>query len=189
MKIFSFHYCRWYKLSSSPTFYARLFRTKVLSKAFMYLHFRFKLILVKEFLHKWAYKNVGEIDQGCRCHVSQRHCVITWKARDIWIKKPFEKKDNNVLKIISKVREFFLSHRHNLKLKQKNVLKVFLKKIEYNSLYKFVLLSHCSFNPDSSLSWTLLWLATSCSHLSSTATVWYPKKGNCIQVCQGSLPS
>jgi hypothetical protein len=36
------------QVSISPTFYVRLFRTKVSRQAFLYLHFRFELFLAQE---------------------------------------------------------------------------------------------------------------------------------------------
>ncbi len=42
--------------SISPTFYAQLFCAKVLREAFLYLHFKFELLLAKEHWHKCAYK-------------------------------------------------------------------------------------------------------------------------------------
>ncbi len=47
----------------SPTFYPRLFCTKVLCKAFLYLHFRFELLLAKEYWRKCAYKMLVKLTQ------------------------------------------------------------------------------------------------------------------------------
>ncbi len=44
------------QVSISPTFYARLFRTKVSREAFLYLHYRFELFLAKEYWRKCARK-------------------------------------------------------------------------------------------------------------------------------------
>ncbi len=43
-------------MSISPTFYARLFCTKILCEAFFNLHFKFDLLLAKEFWRKCAHK-------------------------------------------------------------------------------------------------------------------------------------
>jgi hypothetical protein len=45
-----------YQWLISPTFYARLFCTKVLREASLNLHFRFELFLVQEYWRKWAHK-------------------------------------------------------------------------------------------------------------------------------------
>jgi hypothetical protein len=44
------------QVSISPTFYARLFCTKVLRQAFLYLHFRFELFLAQEYWRKCTHK-------------------------------------------------------------------------------------------------------------------------------------
>ncbi len=44
------------QVSISPTFYPRLFRTKVSRVAFLYFHFRFELILAQKYLRKCAHK-------------------------------------------------------------------------------------------------------------------------------------
>ncbi len=49
-------------MSISPTFYARLFRTKVSRKTFLYLDFRFVLFLAKNYWRKSRAYIVGEID-------------------------------------------------------------------------------------------------------------------------------
>jgi hypothetical protein len=50
-------------VSILPTFYGRLFRTKVLSKAFLYLPFRFELFFGARVLAQMCSEYVGEIDQ------------------------------------------------------------------------------------------------------------------------------
>ncbi len=52
------------KESLSPTFYARLFCTMVLRKAFFCLHFRFELFLVQEYWHKCDYKKQVKQTKG-----------------------------------------------------------------------------------------------------------------------------
>jgi hypothetical protein len=44
------------QVSISPPFYSSLFRTKVLHKAFLYLHFRFHLFWAQEYLRNCAHK-------------------------------------------------------------------------------------------------------------------------------------
>jgi hypothetical protein len=44
------------QMSISPAFYSSLFRTKVLHKAFLYLHFRFDHIWAQEYLRICAHK-------------------------------------------------------------------------------------------------------------------------------------
>jgi hypothetical protein len=48
----------------SPTFYARLFHTKVFCKAVLYLHFRFELSCVQEYWRKYAYKMLVKLNKG-----------------------------------------------------------------------------------------------------------------------------
>ncbi len=48
--------------SISPTFYERLFRTKVLRKAFFVLAVKVKLFIGARILAQIRFKNVGEID-------------------------------------------------------------------------------------------------------------------------------
>ncbi len=48
----------------SPTFVARLFRTKVSRQAFLYLHFRFELILAQEYWSKCAHKMLMKLTTG-----------------------------------------------------------------------------------------------------------------------------
>jgi hypothetical protein len=52
------------RMSISPTFYVRLFYMKVLSKAFLYIHFRSELLLAKEYWHKCAYKMLVKLITG-----------------------------------------------------------------------------------------------------------------------------
>jgi hypothetical protein len=49
-----------HQVSISPTFYARLFRMKVLLKYFSYLYVRYELFLVQDYLLKCTH--VGKID-------------------------------------------------------------------------------------------------------------------------------
>jgi hypothetical protein len=53
-----------HEVSISPTFYARLFRTKVLHKAFLYLNFRYELLWAKKYWHKCAYKMLVKLTRG-----------------------------------------------------------------------------------------------------------------------------
>jgi hypothetical protein len=53
-----------YKVSISPTFYARLFRAKVSHKAFLHLHFRFELFLAQEYWRKCAQKMLVKLTKG-----------------------------------------------------------------------------------------------------------------------------
>ncbi len=52
------------QVSILPTFYTRLFRTKVLREAFLYLNFRFELLLAKEYWRKCAYKMLVKLTPG-----------------------------------------------------------------------------------------------------------------------------
>ena len=52
------------KVSISPTFYERLFCTKVFRAAFLYLHCRFKLFRCKEIGAKAARKMLVKLTQG-----------------------------------------------------------------------------------------------------------------------------
>jgi hypothetical protein len=52
------------QVSISPTFYALLFRTEVLREAFLNLHFRFELLLAKEYWRKCAYKMLAKLTTG-----------------------------------------------------------------------------------------------------------------------------
>ncbi len=53
------------KVSISPTFYAQLFRAKILH---FYLHFGFELFLVQEYWRKFAtHKRLVKLTKGQRC--------------------------------------------------------------------------------------------------------------------------
>ncbi len=52
------------QVSISPTFYGRLFCTKVLQEAFLYIHFRFEHILAQEYQRKCAHKMVVKLTPG-----------------------------------------------------------------------------------------------------------------------------
>ncbi len=51
-------------VSISPTFYAPLFRTKVLRQAFLYLNFRFELFLAQEYWRKCAHEMLVKLTTG-----------------------------------------------------------------------------------------------------------------------------
>ncbi len=52
------------KMSISPTFYGRLFCTKVSRQACLYLHFRFELFLAQEYWRKFAHKMLVKLTTG-----------------------------------------------------------------------------------------------------------------------------
>ncbi len=51
-------------MSISPTFYARVFCTKVLCEAFLYSHLRFELFLAQEYWDKCSYKMLVKLTTG-----------------------------------------------------------------------------------------------------------------------------
>ncbi len=74
-----------FKVSISPTFYARIFCTKVLHN-FLYLHSRFKLFLMQEYWLKYAHKMLVKLTKGVHCveDILEPFYKIIKKLTKIW---------------------------------------------------------------------------------------------------------
>ncbi len=73
--------------SISPTFYVRLFNSKVLNAAFMYLHLRFVLFLRKNIGAKGAHKMLVKLSQKSGQFLSSK--FIYWsETRDVLSLRP-----------------------------------------------------------------------------------------------------
>jgi hypothetical protein len=88
-------------VSISPTFYARLFRMKVLREAFLYLHIRFELLLVKENSRKCAYKMLVKLtNKGLNTAVLQMYrrnllsCIPSKQHLAVKVKKMMRKNNS-----------------------------------------------------------------------------------------------
>ncbi len=55
------------QVSISPSFYARVFSTKVFHKAFLYLYLRFEHFLAQEYRSKCAHNMLGKLTIGSKC--------------------------------------------------------------------------------------------------------------------------
>jgi hypothetical protein len=67
------------QVSISPTFYARLYCTKVSREAFLCFHFRFELFLAQEYWCKWAHKILVKSTTGLQSPKS----YTVWKIRHL----------------------------------------------------------------------------------------------------------
>ncbi len=107
-------------VSISPTFYAQIFPTKVLSEAFLYLHFRLELFLAQEYWRKCTHEMLVKLTSGKDLSI-RKHISTFWRSPPVC---PFHQHFKAVFAPI-----FLRQKSTNLKFQcEKAVCKIFVQK-------------------------------------------------------------